>query len=61
MIFSIGLDESIKLHTEELAKENGLKNVTWVQTGGVISATAGPVPSGLPGWKPSLNSLALFE
>lgn len=49
LILSVGLDESIKMRMEKLARENGFKNVTWVQTGGVITSHGGPGAFGIAG------------
>ncbi|SDQ91417.1 DegV family protein [Virgibacillus salinus] len=47
--YSIGLDESIKLRVEEIAKENGFKNIKWMQAGAMISTHAGPGGFGIAG------------
>ncbi|MFF5996449.1 DegV family protein [Lysinibacillus sp. KU-BSD001] len=49
LIYSIGLDESIKRRMEEIAKETGFKNVTWMQAGAMISTHAGPGGFGIAG------------
>ncbi|MRH41411.1 DegV family EDD domain-containing protein [Aquibacillus halophilus] len=48
-IYSIGLDESIKLRMDETAKENGFNNVKWIQAGAMISTHAGPGGIGIAG------------
>jgi len=47
--YSIGLDESIKERMDEMAKEAGFKNVTWIQAGAMISTHAGPGGFGIAG------------
>lgn len=47
--YSIGLDESIKQRMDEIAKENGFKNVKWMQAGAMISTHAGPGGFGIAG------------
>lgn len=47
--YSIGLDESIKQGVDEIAKEYGFKNVTWIQAGAMISTHAGPGGFGIAG------------
>ncbi len=47
--YSIGLDESIKLRVEEIAKEYGFKNIKWMQAGAMISTHAGPGGFGIAG------------
>ncbi|SEQ46972.1 EDD domain protein, DegV family [Virgibacillus subterraneus] len=47
--YSIGLDESLKLRVEEIAKENGFKNIKWMQAGAMISTHAGPGGFGIAG------------
>lgn len=49
LIYSIGLDESIKRRLDEIAKENGFENVTWMQAGAMISTHAGPGGFGIAG------------
>lgn len=49
LIYSIGLDESIKKRMDEIAKETGFKNVTWMQAGAMISTHAGPGGFGIAG------------
>lgn len=49
LIYSIGLDESIKRQMEEIAKETGFENVTWMQAGAMISTHAGPGGFGIAG------------
>lgn len=48
-IYSIGLDESIKQRMDELAKDNGFKQVKWIQAGAMISTHAGPGGFGMAG------------
>ncbi|PZX03151.1 DegV family protein with EDD domain [Psychrobacillus insolitus] len=49
LIYSIGLDESIKRRMDEIAKETGFQNVTWMQAGAMISTHAGPGGFGIAG------------
>ncbi|AJD90226.1 hypothetical protein JMA_09090 [Jeotgalibacillus malaysiensis] len=49
LIYSIGLDEGIKQRMDEVAKENGFKNVRWIQAGGMISTHSGPGGFGVAG------------
>ena len=49
LIYSIGLDESIKRNMEEIAKETAFENITWIQAGAMISTHAGPGGFGIVG------------
>jgi DegV family protein with EDD domain len=49
LIYSIGLDESIKKQMDEIAKEAGFHNVKWIQAGGMISTHSGPGGFGIAG------------
>lgn len=49
LIYSIGLDESIKRRIDEITKETGFENVTWMQAGAMISTHAGPGGFGIAG------------
>ncbi|MCZ8533998.1 DegV family protein [Psychrobacillus psychrodurans] len=49
LIYSIGLDESIKKRMDDIAKETGFENVTWMQAGAMISTHAGPGGFGIAG------------
>lgn len=49
LIYSIGLDESIKRRIDEIAEEAGFENVTWMQAGAMISTHAGPGGFGIAG------------
>jgi DegV family protein with EDD domain len=49
LIYSIGLDDKIKKGMDEIAKESGFKNVTWIQAGAMISTHAGPGGIGIAG------------
>ncbi|MGD7043911.1 DegV family protein [Jeotgalibacillus proteolyticus] len=53
LIYSIGLDEGIKQRMDEVAKENGFKNVRWIQAGGMISTHSGPGGFGVAGLETS--------
>ena len=48
-VFSIGLDEQVKVQMEQSAKEKGFENVTWIQAGSVISTHCGPGAFGIAG------------
>ena len=48
-VYSIGLAESIKKRMEEIAKETGFENVTWIEAGATISTHAGPGCFGIAG------------
>jgi DegV family protein with EDD domain len=49
LLYSVGLDEKIKQGMDEIAKENGFKNVKWIQAGAMISTHAGPGGIGIAG------------
>lgn len=49
LLYSIGLDEGIKQGMDKIAKENGFKNVKWIQAGAMISTHAGPGGFGVAG------------
>jgi DegV family protein with EDD domain len=49
LLYSIGLDERIKLKMEEISKETGFKNIKWIQAGAMISTHAGPGGIGIAG------------
>jgi DegV family protein with EDD domain len=49
LIYSIGLDESIMKHMDEIVKEKGFQNVKWIQAGAMISTHAGPGGFGIAG------------
>ncbi|MER2172987.1 MAG: EDD domain protein, partial [Psychrobacillus psychrodurans] len=49
LIYSIGLDESIKSRMNEIANETGFEKVTWMQAGAMISTHAGPGGFGIAG------------
>ena len=48
-IYSMGLSESIKQRVEEIAKENGFMETTWIQAGAMISTHSGPGGFGIAG------------
>ena len=56
LIHSLGLDEEIMTQMENYAKENGFRDVTWVQTGGVITSHGGPGAFGIAGIEKSGNT-----
>lgn len=49
LIWAPGLDEEVKRQAEETAKLCGVKKVTWVKTGGVITTHGGPGAFGIVG------------
>lgn len=49
LIYSIGLDESIKQRMDEMVIEAGFKNVKWIQAGAMISTHAGSGGFGIAG------------
>ncbi|MHA6252463.1 DegV family protein [Oceanobacillus sp. CAU 1775] len=49
LIYSVGLDEKIKKHMTEIAKEHGFQNIKWMEAGAVISTHAGPGGFGVAG------------
>lgn len=51
LLFSLGLEEHIKLRMEEIAKEKGFKKIIWIQTGCVISTHSGPGAIGIAGFE----------
>ncbi|ATP40589.1 EDD domain protein [Solibacillus sp. R5-41] len=48
-IFSIGFSEHIKQRINEIAKETGFENITWIQAGAMISTHSGPGGFGIAG------------
>lgn len=51
LLYSLGLDESIKQDMEKLAKANGFKQISWMQAGAMISTHAGPGGFGIAGFE----------
>jgi len=49
LIYSVGLDESIKRNMEKMAKESGFENIEWIQGGPTISTHSGPGCFGISG------------
>ena len=49
LLYSVGLDESIKKQMEGLAREKGFQHVDWIEAGSVISSHAGPGGVGIAG------------
>ncbi|WP_347861488.1 DegV family protein [Salimicrobium sp. PL1-032A] len=49
LIYSIGLDETVKNRMQEIAEENGFQDVRWIQAGGMISTHSGPGGFGVAG------------
>ncbi|MCI8583764.1 MAG: DegV family protein [Dorea sp.] len=50
LIWATGLSEETKKAAEESAHEAGVKKITWVQTGGVITCHGGPGAFGIVGF-----------
>lgn len=50
-LYSLGLEDSIRLRMEGIAKERGFKKVIWTQTGCVISTHGGPGAIGIAGFE----------
>jgi DegV family protein with EDD domain len=51
LIYSLGLEDCIKLRMEEIAKGKGFKKIIWIQTGCVISTHSGPGAVGIAGFE----------
>ena len=51
LLYSLGLEESIKQRMEEIATAKGFEKITWIQTGCVISTHSGPGAIGLAGFE----------
>ncbi|WP_087974772.1 DegV family protein [Oceanobacillus rekensis] len=49
LLYSIGLDETIKARMTNIAKEHGFENIKWMQAGAMISTHAGPGGFGIAG------------
>lgn len=49
LIYSIGLNETIKRNMEKIAKDKGFEKVEWIQGGPTISTHAGPGCFGISG------------
>lgn len=49
LIHSIGLDDAIMSQMETYAKEKGFRDITWIQTGCVITSHGGPGAFGIAG------------
>jgi DegV family protein with EDD domain len=49
LIYSIGLDEGVMQRMDQIAEENGFKNIKWIQAGAMISTHAGPGGFGIAG------------
>lgn len=49
-IYTVGLDENIKNKLEEIAKEQGFKEINWLFAAGVITTHGGPSAFGLAGF-----------
>ena len=47
LIYSLGLEEHIKQHMEQIAKEEGFKKIIWIQAGCMISSHSGPGAIGI--------------
>ena len=51
MVYSAGLEDDVKKQLEHTARKHGYKKITWVPTGCVIAAHAGPGAFGAGGFK----------
>ncbi|KAF5046402.1 Protein DegV [bioreactor metagenome] len=51
LLYSLGLDEEIKVQMEQIVKENNFNKVQWIQTGCVISTHSGPGAIGIAGFE----------
>jgi len=51
LIYSLGLDESIKHNMEGIAKEEGFRKIIWIQAGCVITSHSGPGAIGIAGFE----------
>jgi len=51
LLYSLGLEECIKVSMEEIARQKGFKNIVWIQTGCVISTHSGPGAIGIAGFE----------
>lgn len=49
LIYSLGLEEDIKTHMDEIAREKGFKKIIWLQAGCMISSHSGPGAIGIAG------------
>lgn len=50
LIRSIGLSEEVQMKAEKMAKEYGYREITWIQTGCVITTHGGPGAFGVVGF-----------
>ena len=50
LVYTIGLQDEIRISAEETAKECGFLQVNWIQAGGVITTNGGPAAFGLAGF-----------
>jgi DegV family protein with EDD domain len=48
-VYACTLDNSLKNTMEQIAKKEGVKNIIWLQTGGVITSHSGPGGVGISG------------
>jgi DegV family protein with EDD domain len=51
LLYSLGIDESIREYMEAFTREKGFKKIIWIQTGCVISAHSGPGAIGISGFE----------
>jgi len=51
LLYSLGLDQRIKMRAEAIAKAKGFKKIIWIQTGCVISTHGGPGAIGIAGFE----------
>lgn len=49
LLYSVGLDESIKTRMTNIVREHGFENIKWIQAGAMISTHAGPGGFGIAG------------
>lgn len=50
MVYTIGLDDSVRRSAEAAAEKCGFKRVRWIQAGGVITTHGGPAAFGIAGF-----------
>jgi len=51
LIYTLGLDESIKHNMEGIAKKEGFRKIIWIQAGCVITSHSGPGAIGIAGFE----------
>lgn len=50
LVYTVGLEDVVRLRVEETAKQLGYKQLRWVQANGVITTHGGPAAFGLAGF-----------